>query len=146
MSKIKKFFDLSPEDRHRLINAFLLVGVVRIALQLLPFELVRRWLANRSRVTINAKFGVTDRLLWAVQVASRHILGDKPCLTQALVAQMLLGQHGMVTDLHIGVAKNHLDELQAHAWLEYDGKVIIGDLRDLSRYKSLPPLQTPSQS
>lgn len=146
MSKVKKFFYLTPGDRYLLMNVFLLVGAVRIALQLFPFETVRRWLANQSRLTVTAQSGVTERLLWSVRVASHHMLGDKPCLTQALVAQMLLSQHGMLTDLRIGIAKNHLGELQAHAWLERDGNVIIGDLRDLSRYKSLPPLQTPLRS
>ena len=46
------------------------------------------------------------RIVAAVEAMSRRLLGDKPCLTQALVAQRLLREDGFDSVLRIGVAKD----------------------------------------
>jgi hypothetical protein len=52
----------------------------------------------------------------------------------------LLNWYGYASELRIGVAKGEQGELEAHAWVEYQGKVIIGGLSTLSRYVPLPSL------
>jgi hypothetical protein len=59
------------------------------------------------------------------------------CLTQALAAQTLLRFRGDWAKLCLGVARGDFGEFKAHAWLEADGKVIIGDSPELSRYQRL---------
>jgi len=49
-------------------------------------------------------------------------------------------QHGHPADVRIGVVKNETGGLIAHAWVESDGRVVVGDSSDLSRYARLPPL------
>ena len=66
--------------------------------------------------------------------------GGALCLARALTAQVLLEQQGCWPVLHIGVAKSEKGELQAHAWLEIDGQVVIGGLSDLARYQPLTTL------
>ena len=48
------------------------------------------------------------------------------CLTQALVAKILLRAKGSPVDLRIGVAKDEAGALKAHAWLEADCRPIFG--------------------
>jgi len=43
----------------------------------------------------------------------------------ALAASRLLAQNGYKSTLHIGVKRTE-SVFQAHAWLEYDGRAIIG--------------------
>jgi hypothetical protein len=76
-----------------------------------------------------------------VEAVGRRLLGDKPCLTQALVAQRFLRQRGYDTTLRIGVAKDGR-ELLAHAWLEREGRVIIGGGASPVRYKPLAPVHS----
>ena len=52
--------------------------------------------------------------------------GAKTRLNQALVTQMLLARRGYPALLHIGVAKGKEGQFQAHAWVESEGKVVIG--------------------
>jgi hypothetical protein len=63
------------------------------------------------------------------------------CLSQALAAQTLFLRQGYPAELHIGVAKNETGQLEAHAWVESEGQVVIGDLQNLSRYTPLPSLE-----
>jgi hypothetical protein len=79
-----------------------------------------------------------DRIVWAVIVASQYI-PRATCLAQALAAQILLARECYQSNLRIGVAKGDKDQLEAHAWLESDGKVLIGG-SGINRYTVLPPL------
>jgi hypothetical protein len=47
------------------------------------------------------------------------------CLPRALALQKLLALHGHESELKIGVAKSG-ELLEAHAWLIWDGQIIIG--------------------
>lgn len=67
------------------------------------------------------------RAAWAAQAVGRRFLPERPCLTQALVLQYLLLRRGDDTaELHIGVTKGEDGSLEAHAWVERDGRVLIG--------------------
>jgi len=75
-----------------------------------------------------------DRIPWAViGVASRLPL-SLTCLVRALVGQALFTTHGHPSDIRFGVVI-HDDELQAHAWVERQGTVVIGELNGLSEYR-----------
>jgi hypothetical protein len=50
---------------------------------------------------------------------------NSTCLVKALAASKLLARHGYKSTLHIGVKRT--DEVfEAHAWVEHDGRPIIG--------------------
>jgi hypothetical protein len=111
-----------------------------VALSLLPFQVVYRLLARfrqsqgiRSNQTTPGK----DEIVWAVAAASPYVPAAT-CLTQALATWIILIKHGEEAHLQIGVAKNQAGKLEAHAWVESGGRVLIGDSRELFRYTLLP--------
>jgi hypothetical protein len=55
---------------------------------------------------------------------------------RALASEYVLGRCGYPSELKIGVAKSAAGELAAHAWLESDGRVVIGEF-ELDRYTAL---------
>jgi hypothetical protein len=67
--------------------------------------------------------------------------GGAKCLARALTTQVLLNRQGYLPDLRIGVAKATAGQLEAHAWIEYQGQVVMGHLNDLARYLPLPSLE-----
>ena len=81
-----------------------------------------------------------ERVAWAVKKACKYIPMDATCLTQAMTGEYLLGRKGRNSVLRIGVAKGDEQMLEAHAWLEVDGDVVIGNNQDLTRYSTLPDL------
>jgi hypothetical protein len=61
-----------------------------------------------------------------VSIAAFHGLCRPACLPRALVLHRLLQGYGINSILQIGVQPGAAGQLQAHAWVEYDGAV-LGD-------------------
>lgn len=78
-----------------------------------------------------------EDIVWSVEAVSPFLPDSVTCLRQAMVTQLMLDRHGYDACLRLGVLKAG-DELQAHAWVERDGRVVVGALADLSRYTRLP--------
>ena len=135
MNSLRKFFRLPHGERWLLLKAAFLLGLIRIGLRLLPFQTLKQLLDSASKPRVSIEFS-PDRIAWAVTAASRYVLGDKPCLTQALAAQLLLKRRGYPASLRIGVSRTAGNQLQAHAWFESEDRVVVGG-GELSRYTQL---------
>jgi hypothetical protein len=81
-----------------------------------------------------------DQIVWAVSVASRYLPGEVKCLARALATQILLHRYGYTATLCLGVAKGEKGQLEAHAWVESQGEVVIGGLSNLSSFTLLSSL------
>jgi hypothetical protein len=77
-----------------------------------------------------------ERIAWAVAAASGLVPDGSNCLIRALAAGRMLSHYGYASTLQIGVTKALDGGLAAHAWLESDGRVIIGGFA-LDRYVPL---------
>lgn len=136
---MSKFLSLSATDKRLLIKAAFLLGTIRLWLWLLPFSTLRGALDKRRRR--NTRAGEADcasikRAVWAIDKASRFIPAVT-CLIRALAAQLMLEKLGCRASLRIGVAKGEEGQLQAHAWVESEGRIIIGNVADMSRFVAL---------
>ena len=119
-----------------LLRAAGLVAVVRLALWFLPFSLVRR-MAGAERTKLQCLALISPRRLsWAIQASARRI-PKASCLTQALALQILLTQTGKSGRVHIGVAKDTTRGFEAHAWLEHQGEILVGNNGELGRYAQI---------
>jgi hypothetical protein len=54
---------------------------------------------------------------------------------------LLLSRHSYPTTLRLGVARSPEGRLEAHAWLEHEGDIVIGNLPYLERFTPLPSLE-----
>ena len=137
---VTKFARLCPRERRLLLSAAVMVAVVRAGLWVVPFTRLREtlkrfvWRMEKRRRPVSV-----ERVVWTVQVASRYVPAAT-CLTQALAAQVLLGREGYESSLRLGVARGERGKLQAHAWVECQGKVVIGQTEALPTFTPLPPL------
>jgi hypothetical protein len=141
MRPLLSFLRLPVDEKRLLIRAVLTVGAIRLALWFMPFRFVRQLLQRRINrpVRPDALDGASiDRVAWAVMVSSRY-LPAATCLTQSLATLLLLSQKGQKADLKIGVAKCSEGKLQAHAWVETEGRIVIGKMRGLSNFSVLRP-------
>lgn len=120
---------LAWQTRKVLVPATLMVGVLRVALACLPYRTVRRVVDRTSAWTTTHVIDVSGyqaQLVWAVHTAGRYLLGDKPCLPEALAVQWFLRRRGIEATLNIGVRKHPEEGFSAHAWVEQGGAVLIG--------------------
>ena len=113
-------------------------------MRILPFT---RLLTLSDKVFLKRKGGPAvasvpsaAHLAWLVEVAGRYTPVTATCLKKALVLSWLLGRRGTRTELRIGVAR-HEGRLKAHAWLDYDGRVILGH-QEHEQYETLLPRVT----
>jgi Transglutaminase-like superfamily len=143
MTRWRKFLRLPVHDQRFLLESAALLASIRVGLRLLPFETLRRLLTRipyRAPRRLQVEDGAIGRIVDAVDVLSRHFPILATCLTQALTTQVLLRRHGYPAELRIGVAHGSGGQLQAHAWVESEGRIVSGGVEDLSRYTPLPSL------
>jgi hypothetical protein len=140
-TRLRRLRALDAGDRRLLIRAAIAVALVRVGLAVLPLRLVRTWTIRcahtwgrgGARAAVSAA-----RIGWAVSCASRYV-ADATCLAQAVAGEMLLVRHGHAAELRIGAARAGDTGLEAHAWVESEGRVVLGGA-DLARFRALPPL------
>jgi Transglutaminase-like superfamily len=143
MKKIQKFWQLDLPDRYLLIKTFLLLNFIRIAFLFLKFPLLQKVLGKigKSYLDKSVRPSISiDKIVWAVEVSTQLSPGGAKCLARALTLHTLMQQQGYDPILQIGVIKNPLESLQAHAWVEYQGEVVIGNLPNLEQYGVLHPI------
>jgi hypothetical protein len=140
MTAFKTFFRLPLSEKRLFVLAAPVVVGVRLALWLLPSALIvraTRRIANPQARSRPARAVSMMNIVEMVEAVSRRV-PRASCLTQALSAQILLWLHGYSATLCLGVAHGADQQFQAHAWLERDGKILIG--RSRNRYARLPDL------
>jgi Transglutaminase-like superfamily len=131
-------WSLEPGAWSLLFQAALVVAAVRLGLWMLPFRRLRAGMARLATAPPLLRPGEgasTDEIARAVARASRYV-PRASCLTQALATQALLRWRGIPAHLHIGVAKAAEGRLEAHAWVESQGRIVIGGSA-LGRYTPL---------
>lgn len=137
MTGIATFTRLDSAERALAVRCLLLVAAIRGALWLLPFRTLDVCFAAFERLPLSVSFDVPlSRMVWAVRAASRRVPGAS-CLTQSVALHCLLVQAGHRSSIYIGVAKDAERGFQAHAWVETDGRTLLGAPFENSRYTAL---------
>lgn len=129
MRLLRKFLGLTPVERRVLLKATFLLTAVQLTLGRVPFTTLRRLVtgdaANGGRAPGDRQ-GFADTVVWAVTAASRRVPGRTTCLSQALTVQALLARNGCPSRLQVGVVRDKQGAVEGHAWVECEGRVLIG--------------------
>jgi hypothetical protein len=127
MTVLSRILTCSRLEYRLLLQAAPAVVGVRVALWVLPsrftLRIVRRLAVPASHSA--APSVAIGTVIWAVESVSRRV-PRATCLTQALAAQLLLRAHGYDSTLCLGVAGGGSDDFMAHAWVERQGRILIG--------------------
>ena len=126
----------SPAERRAVVRALGVTALMWLGVRTVSIRRIVRWTEVASGRPRTMSDDEETRVLWAVAAVNRRLDPARPCLTQALAARYLLSRGGVPSVLQIGVARDE-GELQAHAWLERDGVVIIGGEQSPARYRRL---------
>ena len=126
--RLQTLHQMSAREYALIVLTVPLVVAVRIALWLLPSSVIVRLVRH---ISVDAgtdrhppRFGLTT-IIWAVEAVSARV-PRATCLTQAICAKLLLRWSGLRSDLCLGVACSVNGALRAHAWLEREGRTILG--------------------
>jgi hypothetical protein len=139
---LSKFLQREPSDRWLLVRVGALLLTVQVGLSLLPFKTLWEFLKGRSQPARPHPSEAQEmwRIVEAVESASRHSPIKITCLAQAMVGHFFLARRGYPVELRIGVMHNLHHHLEAHAWVEDGGEIILGENENLVYFTPLPPL------
>lgn len=105
------------------IEAYAWLGIMRLAIHLLPFRSIVRWFrlspVESSVVPTGAESKLAERIGRAVVECARTAPWHCTCFTQALAGMAMLRRRSISGTLYLGVAGNesrNLASLSAHAW------------------------------
>jgi len=124
MTIIHSFLKLNNETKWLLIKALATLWIVRIMLWIFSFVRIQSIIKGFTHKSGKNKIPL-PKITWATQVMSRFT-PRATCLVRALAGQILLSQYGYDSNIKIGVSRDK-GEFEAHAWLEHDGGVILGE-------------------
>jgi len=86
-----------------------------------------RSLVARARPVVAPWLGASEeRTVWAIGAVGRRLPRVSTCLVRALAADLLLSERGHPRHLVVGVRRSPAGALEAHAWLERDGRALVG--------------------
>lgn len=133
----RKFLILTNRERLFLIETFLLLGLVKLGLGLISYQKLLHLLDKMSKLDYKDREIELNKIVRAVNISTRYMPGGAKCLARALTTQVIMRQQGYSPQLIIGVTNAEQGQLEAHAWIEYQGLIVVGDLQNLSRYMPL---------
>jgi len=129
---------LSPRHRALLCKAALRLLLIRFGLAVLGYRRFHQFLAQHARshaASTRQCFEQVEQIVWALSTAATVVLNKKSCLPLALTAQFWLGRCGVPTNLRIGAMRDESGRIQAHAWIEQQGQIILGGSPSIGQYK-----------
>lgn len=146
MQRLEQWRSLAPWERRLLLWLAILLPLIGAAVQLLGYARSRALLERLPRPSEGATRAHTaastadtaQRIARLVSVAANRGPYRATCLRQSIALWWLLRRRGIAAELRIGVRKDE-GELQAHAWVEHEGRA-LNDPRGVTRgYAAFTP-------
>lgn len=127
---------LADRDRFAAARALLWLLAARLAVRLLSYATIKRLTARLTGRGAPAALSV-DECALALRRALR-VLPGSGCLPQAIAADCLLRREGHDPRIVFGVALDGAGRLDAHAWVQHQGRTVIGG-EAAETYRPLTP-------
>lgn len=128
--RLRKFSQLRGRERGLFLEAFVLLGLARLAVLTLPCRWITGWMGAAGAETPSSVEPALSDLAAAisreVQRASRYTPWRSQCLPQAMAAKRMLRRRGHASTLYLGVARQGRSSLSAHAWLRCGTVILTG--------------------
>jgi hypothetical protein len=146
MQWLTKIVRMRAAKRRLLIGAVAMLCYVRLGLLISTYARMTRRLDRRAQRLRRRGAGARgagdaigpDDVVWALNRAGRVVPGGRNCLLRAVTGKYLLARLGYSAILHIGVARSENRAFEAHAWLEWEERVLVGQMEDLNRFRTFP--------
>ena len=129
-NKLRQLSELTSLQWWIILVAVFMLPMIALSLRLSGFKQTKNRMFRLIPTgidSISAREDDLSRALLisrAVAIAGNHGLFKANCLKQSLLTWCLLGRRGIAAELKIGVKKDVI-ALNAHAWVEYRGNILI---------------------
>ena len=140
IDKLRWYSRQLRKHKRVLVRCFAITFNVRWQLTFSSHKTVMRWIEKDSGDSHPYKEADPLIVAWSVKQVSR-LIPFASCLTQALATKLYFSRMGSDCTINIGVRTEPSGKFFAHAWVLYDGDILLGgDKEDLSRFKLLTEL------
>lgn len=124
-----KYLKLPWRDQILLLQTFVLLGTVRLAILVIPFRYLAVHLGKQrqessDRQTTEGDFA--QQVGWAIALLSAYTPWETKCLVQAITGKLLLRRRRLQNTLYLGVSRNEEHSMIAHAWLRCGKELVTG--------------------
>ena len=89
-----------------------------------PQQVIRKVVLELGRGKTRQQIS-PERVAWSIN-ATAQFVPQSSCLTRAIAGAALLKRTGYPAVIHFGVAVGGSKDLRAHAWVECEGKSVLG--------------------
>lgn len=135
--RLSEFWALPRARKLLLCEAAVLLATSKALLAVAGLGTTERYFGVLSRFLPSPQPpGSPTSVRWAVLTATSSLPGSYDCLDRALAGSTLLVANDQPHCLRFGVATQS-DTFEAHAWIEREGEVLIGDIDDFGRFRPL---------
>ena len=119
MSKITKFLRSGRDEKVLLITAAWSLLRGRILLACTPTNKIISDAAKNlgSHSTIDVDGERIAKIAWAINAASANVPWRSDCFVRSLGALYLLRKIGIIPTFHLGIRRDDVGEMVAHAWV-----------------------------
>lgn len=132
--KLASFLNLPHFIKLWLMPAWLMLGVSRMAVLLVPFRKIARWLGREAGTAQTVPLlTATQRhqtllIGRTVRLAARYAPWDANCFAQAITAGFLLRVHGIPHSVFFGLKRADTPQMSmdAHAWTAAGDVAVTG--------------------
>jgi hypothetical protein len=145
--KLSRVAGLTWQERRIVVLTLVLLPTIALSLRLFGFRRVQRALAC-NELGLNGPAGSRGHssrpsdVARLVAAVTRHGPFRASCLPVALALGWLLGKQGITTHLRLGVRK-YAARLEAHAWIEHQGKPLIDSPEVYERFAMFDRIVSP---
>ncbi|MBI9098772.1 MAG: lasso peptide biosynthesis B2 protein [Spirochaetaceae bacterium] len=95
-------------------------------------EQIKLW---SPKVTHSVKSPEPERISWIIEHCGDALTSSSTCLLRALTGFIIFRKQGFDVTLQIGMRRIiQKAPMEAHAWLEIDGKIIMGYLQGMNKF------------
>ena len=126
-----KFFSLSFTNRCLFVRIYILSGLVRLMVLLIPFRYFKTYLGEYKKQTDYTLSKSSQEIVYQIQYMIDLVCSNTPwkseCLVRAITAQKFITRRNLSSTLYLGVRKNHKEKLNAHAWLRCGSIIVTGE-------------------
>jgi hypothetical protein len=113
-----------------LVEAVSFLAAARLAVKTVPFKYIAKYLGTHMAESAHLVNDLVDsrarQVGWAVRTIARRTPWKSNCLAQAIAAKRMLDHRRIPSTLYLGVQKDELDVLSAHAWLRCGEQILTG--------------------
>lgn len=135
---------LAPEERQALYEAWRLAPFVAASVRLRGYRRTRRWVQRWADRRPGPLLGgsVEATLASAVRLADAALRRQPlpaTCVPRSVLVWGLLRRHGVASEVVIGVRRSDGPGVDAHAWVEHEGRPITDPQATVDRFLRLDP-------